>query len=131
MMRSIRKSLLVAFFVVSANAGSAHASGSSASIFNTTSSTSSGTDSSGSTSDSSKSEPDDNKPRKLVVPIRVRDEAALYLVGSSGLPQSALLRSTIMAFRRILQDEGKCKQRCTDAEVVYLLLTRTEAVRVP
>ena len=111
--------------------GRAQASGSAASTFDVTSSTSKGTDSSGSTSDSSKSDDEPSKPRKLSVPIRARDEAALYLVSDMTMPQSALLRSTIAAFRRILQDEGQCKKRCTDAEVIYLLLARTEASRAP
>ena len=100
----------------------------SSGTFDLTGSTSKGSDSTGSTSDSTK--PDsDPKARKIVVPMRARDEAALWLLTDTVLPQSALLRSTIQAFRRVLESEGRCVKKCTDAEVLVLLLSRTEAVR--
>lgn len=103
--------------------------GSTSTTFDLSGSTGNSTDSAGSTSDSTKPAPEPNKARKLVVPMRVRDEAALFMISETGLRPSALLRSTIQSFRRVLEAEGACKKKCSDTEVVYLLLKRTETPR--
>lgn len=119
----------VLFFTAVASRAHAESVGSTSTTFDLSGSTGNSTDSAGNTSDSTKPAPEPNKARKLVVPMRVRDEAALFMISETGLQPSALLRSTIQAFRRLLQSEGACKKKCSDTEVVYLLLKRTETPR--
>lgn len=90
-------------------------------------------DSSRESSGSSDSSSDDRprrKPRKLTIPQQVRDEAVLWLAGSAMAPPSALLRSTVQAFRQVLIDEGQrpppAEAALSDRAVLTLLLQRAE-----
>lgn len=100
---------------------------------NSNGSNSSNQSSEGSSGDSSGSSSDDGqrkKPRKLAIPQQVRDEAVLFLAGSAAAPPSALLRSTVQAFRQVLIEEGRRSAvghtALSDREVLAVLLQRTE-----
>jgi len=83
-------------------------------------------------SDSSSDDRPPRKPRKLTIPQQVRDEAVLWLAGSATAPPSALLRSTVQAFRQVLIDEGQrpppAEVALSDRAVLTLLLQRAEGV---
>ncbi|HNN92283.1 hypothetical protein [Haliangium sp. UPWRP_2] len=89
-------------------------------------------DSSAESSGSSDSSRDDNRPRrprKLIVPQQVRDEAALQLGSPAGQPPSALLRSTLQAFRLQLAYENRGRPvEISDQQALALLLQRAEGV---
>lgn len=65
-------------------------------------------------------------PKKLLVPVQVRDEAARWLAAGARLPRSALLRSTLRSFRQVLRAEGKGGAQLTEDAVARLLLARME-----
>lgn len=81
-------------------------------------------------SDSSSDDQPRRRPRKVTVPQQVRDEAVLWLAGSAQAPPSALLRSTVQAFRQVLVDEARRPKNgelaLSDRDVLALLLQRTE-----
>ena len=86
-------------------------------------------------SDSSSDDPARRRPRKVTVPQQVRDEAVLWLAGSAQASPSALLRSTVQAFRQLLSDEARRPNAgdvsLSDRDVLALLLQRTEGATPP
>jgi hypothetical protein len=108
--------------------GSSNQSSNRSSDNSSKSSDDSSAESSGS-SDSSRDDPPQRRPRKLIVPQQVRDEAALHLASPVGLPTSTLLRATLQAFREQLAYEGRGRpQTLGDRELLSLLLQRAEGV---
>lgn len=110
------------------SAGSSNQSSNRSSDNSSKSSDDSSAESSGS-SDSSRDDPPQRRPRKLIVPQQVRDEAALHLASPVGLPTSTLLRATLQAFREQLAYEGRGRpQTLGERELLSLLLQRAEGV---
>jgi len=108
------------------SAGSSDQSSKHSSDNSSKSSDDSSAESSGS-SDSSRDDSRPRRPRKLIVPQQVRDEAALQLGSPAGLPPSALLRSTLQAFRLQLAYENRGRPvEISDRQALALLLQRAE-----
>ncbi len=63
-------------------------------------------------------------PRKLVVPMQTRDEAAKWLASGGRLPQSAMLRSAMQRYRTL--HPAKDRRPQSDREVVERMLSRLE-----
>lgn len=110
------------------SAGSSGQSSGRSSDNSSKSSDDSSAESSGS-SDSSRDDPPQRRPRKLIVPQQVRDEAALHLASPAAIPASTLLRATLQAFRQQLEYEGAGRpQTLSDRALLSLLLQRAEGV---
>lgn len=112
------------------SAGTSNDSSNRSSNNSSKSSDDSSAESSGS-SDSSRDQSPPRRPRKLIVPQQVRDEAALQLISPMAVPASALLRATLQAFREQLAYENRgTAQVLSDRQVLSLLLQRAEGVRL-
>lgn len=110
------------------SAGSSNQSSNHSSDNSSKSSDDSSAESSGS-SDSSRDDQPPRRPRKLIVPQQVRDEAALHLASPAAIPASTLLRATLQAFRQQLAYEGGGRpQTLSDRALLSLLLQRAEGV---